>query len=589
MTNPDYFVLLLYVVGVFIVGAVFSRHIKSSSDMFAAGNQSPWWVAGLSSFMTMFSAGTFVVWGSIAYEQGLVAVVINLTYGIAALFVGWFVAGRWRQLGISSAAEFVELRFGKAAVLFCTVANMLYKLTTVGVALYSIAVILSALIPLPVDHLLANVETAQLSVPWAIIGLGLIVVLYTVIGGLWAVLITDVLQFIVLMVSVTFVVPLMWFKVGGFEGFATTVPEGFFQFTSIEWTWWVLSGWCATQFFMIGAEWAFVQRYLCVPSERDARKGAWLFGALYLVSPVLWMLPPMIYRGINPNADPNEAYILACQSVLPAGMTGLMLAAMFSATASMVDSQLNVFAGILTDFYRQHVKPDAQQLHLVTVGRGLTAVLGAIVIVVALLIPWMGGATDVVVAVTAMIVGPLLLPTLWGLFSRRVTATCIWGTVGISFALGTAFKLGWIDQVVSVLSDQSSIIELIAAQGFVATEGANRMMELIIGVMVPLVTLTGFQLSGEKVTSGWRQVEIHKSKVIVDTSAQQASQLPSQVIGWSVIACGCLIGSLAFLSTEDRSVLLTFGTVMCLLGVVIGWLSRQQRMTHVSTSFQQQS
>ena len=89
------------------MGAVFGKRIQSSSDMFSAGNQSPWWIAGLSSFMTMFSAGTFVVWGSIAYEQGLVAIVINLSYGVAALLVGWFVAGRWRRLGVSSAAEFL--------------------------------------------------------------------------------------------------------------------------------------------------------------------------------------------------------------------------------------------------------------------------------------------------------------------------------------------------------------------------------------------------------------------------------------------------------------------------------------------------
>ena len=79
---------------------------------------------------------------------------------------------------------------------------------------------------------------------------------------------------------------------------------------------------------MIGGEWAFVQRYLCVSTQASAKKVAWLFGALYLTTPLLWMIPPMVFRTIQPNADPEQAYILACQAVLPAGALGLMLAAM---------------------------------------------------------------------------------------------------------------------------------------------------------------------------------------------------------------------------------------------------------------------
>jgi len=77
--------------------------------MFAAGGQSPWWTSGLSAFMTMFSANTFVVWGGIAYKMGLVAVIINLMYGVAALLVGYFVAGRWKNLGIETPAQFIHL------------------------------------------------------------------------------------------------------------------------------------------------------------------------------------------------------------------------------------------------------------------------------------------------------------------------------------------------------------------------------------------------------------------------------------------------------------------------------------------------
>jgi len=104
-------------------------------------------------------------------------------------------------------------------------------------------------------------------------------------------------------------------------------------------------------------------------------------------------------------------------------MTGFMLAAMLSATESMVSMQLNVFAGVLTnDFYRAWLRPQASQRALVRVGRGMTLVLGAALVCVALSVPFMGGAERIVLSITSMLVVPLLAPSLWGLFSRRIEA-----------------------------------------------------------------------------------------------------------------------------------------------------------------------
>ena len=109
MQAIDYLVIILYVLGIVGAGMVFANKMKSSKDMFVAGGQSPWWVSGLSAFMTMFSAGTFVVWGGIAYKYGAVAIAINLCYGVSALLVGWFLASVWRKAGVDSAAEFLRL------------------------------------------------------------------------------------------------------------------------------------------------------------------------------------------------------------------------------------------------------------------------------------------------------------------------------------------------------------------------------------------------------------------------------------------------------------------------------------------------
>ena len=97
MTTPDWTVLTLYLAGTVFVGVFLGRFIKNSSDMFAAGGQSPWWISGLSAFMTMFSANTFVVWGGIAYEHGLVAIMINLCYGIAAIAYPWLASAVTRD------------------------------------------------------------------------------------------------------------------------------------------------------------------------------------------------------------------------------------------------------------------------------------------------------------------------------------------------------------------------------------------------------------------------------------------------------------------------------------------------------------
>lgn len=139
MTVPDWTVLALYLAGTVLIGVFLGRFIKNSSDMFSAGGQSPWWISGLSAFMTMFSANTFVVWGGIAYEHGLVAIVINLCYGIAAIAAGFTVAGKWKNMGISTPAEYIDRRFGRSALHFYTWFMLVFRIVGTGGALYAIA------------------------------------------------------------------------------------------------------------------------------------------------------------------------------------------------------------------------------------------------------------------------------------------------------------------------------------------------------------------------------------------------------------------------------------------------------------------
>lgn len=362
MQSFDILVILIYMAMLLMAGVFLRNKMTDSSEMFAAGRKAPWWISGISTYMTMFSAGTFVVWGGIAYDFGFVAISISLCYGFAAILVGMFLAGKWREMGLRTPAEYIELRFGKGVFHFYTWYKLIVILFTNGLTLYGLAVILCPLMPLAEGNILRDPQTGNLSVDLACIILAAIVIAYTMFGGLWAVLITDNLQFFVLMVAVIIVVPLGFIKLGSVGEFFEKVPEGFLKPTGGDYSWFFLLGWMLTNLMILGGEWQFMQRYFCVPTRRDAKKSCYLFAVLYLTTPFLWMLPPMIYRILQPGANSEEAYILMCKTVLPVGMIGLMAAAMFSATASLISSLLNVNASVLTDdVYKRLIRPNASE------------------------------------------------------------------------------------------------------------------------------------------------------------------------------------------------------------------------------------
>lgn len=566
----DLTVFFIYLAGFFVVGSIFSRLVKNTSDMFAAGRRSPWWMSGLSAFMTMFSAGTFVVWGGIAYKWGLVAISINMCYGVAALLAGRYVAARWHGLGVSTPAEYIRLRFGSMAVHFYTWTMMTYRIVGVAVSLYALSVLLVALMPLAESNPFRDPQTGNLGLVWAVLLFGSVIIIYTMAGGLWAVLVTDVLQFVILSAAVAFVIPLMFLEAGGVAASIQSLPEGFFRPVTSELTWLFLAGWCTVHFFMVGAEWAFVQRFICVPAADDARRSTRLFGILYLISPLFWMLPPMLYRAVDANADPEQAYVLACQAVLPAGMMGMVLAAMFSATASMVSSQLNVFAGVLThDFYRPLIRPGASQGNLVFVGRCATFVLGTGLVAIALCVPRMGGAENVILSITSLLVVPLLAPSIWGLFSRRIDQRSVWLTALPSFVLGILFTFGFAPSGWFARFDGlGTLIEWLQAN--------SRSVEVAIGVILPVCILAIVELSSDRATSpGWIRVAA-LSAGQGDAPRPQPSTLPAYIVAGCVALCAMMIALLALADRSHWLLQLAFATAMLLIAAAIAWRTRRQ-------------
>ncbi|TCN59523.1 Na+:solute symporter [Flavobacterium circumlabens] len=556
----DYIILIIYAAGILLIGGILSKRNKTSDDMFAVRKQSPWWLSGLSAFMSAFSAGTFVVWGGIAYKQGLVAVSILMCSGIASFLVGKFFAKKWASLNISTVGEYVSIRFGQGAVQFYTWVGMLFKIIAMGVALYSFAVVVASLIPLSPDNWLVDTDTHKLSVSYTIIISGLLMLMYAVSGGLWAVLIIDAVQFVVLTMTVLFVVPLSIYKVGGMSSLIDQLPKDFLSPVSGNFTWLFLLGWVIVHTFKLGGEWVFVQRFLAVSSPKNARKSSNLFGWLYIISPIIWMLPPIIYRVAHPGAAPEQAYIMACAWVLPPGLMGLLVAAMFSSAASYIDGEINVYAAAITNsVYKDIIAPEASEKQVVFVGRLSSLLIGLLIMAIAVCIPYFGGAEQIILTITGLLVVAMVLPMLWGLYFGKIKQSSIWWSTGITVLVSIALK-----GAIFIESD-NFIMNLYHAN--------NQLFEVAVGIFVPLTVLAVMELGSKTVDGGFVQIEeklAEKQEVPDSQSDFQLAVFPAQLLGYSIGVLAVIMFGLMLFSTHHSQMLIgIFAAVLLILSAII--------------------
>ena len=536
MGTLDYVTILLFAAGVMLAGVSFSSTGKNMKSFFAGGGNVPWWISGLSLFMGFFSAGTFVVWGSIAYSHGWVSVTIQLTMAAAGLAVGFFIAPRWNRTGCLTAAEYITRRFGVSTQKMYTYLFLFISLFTTGAFLYPIAKIIEV--------------TADIPLNTSILLLGAFSILYVTIGGLRAVVVTDVLLFLILFAAVITVIPLSLIKVGGAEAFLAKVPEGFFQTVSGDYTWVFIIAFMFYNLFFLGGNWAYVQRYTSVSTPRNARKVGWLFGILYLVSPILWMLPPMIYRVYNPGLEGLEAenaYLLMCKEAMPSGLLGLMLGGMIFATASSLNATLNISAGVFTNDIFKRLSPSTSEKGLMRIARWSTIGFGVLAIVVALLIPLMGGIVNVVISVAALTGVPLYLPLIWSLFSRNLNGRVILTTTVVSLAINALFKF---------------VTPLI---GF----SLDRAEEMLVGVLVPALLLTGYEIYHRICRPGEQIPMIEKAPAAATAEEEGAdnNRFSVMVIGIGAILAGVFIAALGALADEHKMIPLGMGLLLLAIGV----------------------
>ena len=549
MNILDYITIILFSIGVLITGVSFSKTGKDMKSFFSGGGNVPWGMSGLSLFMGFFSAGTFVVWGSIAYSYGMVSIIIQLTMAVAGYAVGTWIAPRWHRTHSLTAAEYITGRLGVKTQKTYTYIFLAVSVFTTGSFLYPVAKIVEVTTGIPLTT--------------AIFALGAFSMVYVALGGLRGVVVTDVLQFVILFAAVVIAVPLAFDKIGGVGTFFEKVPEGFFELFEGEYTPGFVIAFAIYNMFFLGGNWAYVQRYTSVKTERDSRKTGWLFGVLYTISPILWMLIPMIYRVYNPSLSGLEnegAYLLMCKEAMPDGLLGLMPGGMIFATASSLNATLNISAGVVTNDIFKRMRPDASEKTLMNVARISTWGFGIMAIIIALLIRSMGGIVNVVISVAALTGVPVYLPVIWSLFSKRQTARTILSATFISLTINLIFK-------------------------FVTPHfglALDRTWEMIVGTAVPVILLAGIEVvlkAKEFIAPEYmayisgRNVRMRQENAGDTEESKRTNRFTQKVLGIGLGLSGVLITVLGFIAEENIVVPVAVGLVVTLTGIYLLILS----------------
>lgn len=540
MTKLDFGVMSVFAVLMVIIGLVFTvQSSKSSKSFFEAGGQTPWWINSLSLFISYFSAATFVVWGSIAYRYGLVANAIQLTMCLSGFVTAIFIAGRWKKTGAATAAEYLGKRFGRAAKQYYSYMVLLYSLVSTAAILYAVGKIVYVATPFSLEA--------------CIIAIGVTIIIYTTGGGLWGVLATDVVQFVILSASVIIIIPLSLSEVGGIQNFIQKAPDRFFEPFNQEYSLGFMLSFFIYQVVYVAGNWSYVQRYTSVSTTRDAKKVAYLFGALYLIAPIIWMLPPMIYRVINPGLQGTEAegaYMMLCQKILPAGLIGLVLSGMIAATASKANTTINTAAIIFAqDIYKDVFFKKSSEKRTILVARIFTVLFGAGTIFLAILVPAAGGIVEVVLSTAAIAGGSLFAPVIYSLFSKRQTSFSLIFISVASLLVSLFFK---------VLSPSLLDITL------------SRTLETLLGVGFPILMLVGFEVYGYYAGKEIPYLEIVPEGTVGSRNAAASKQniFGIKVIALSTLVVGLGIAVLGFLA-ENGSMAFAVGVVIMAIAATI--------------------
>jgi Na+/proline symporter len=299
----------------------------------------------------------------------------------------------------------------------------------------------------------------------------------------------------------------------------------------------------------IGGNWAYVQRYTSVKDGKSSSKVGYLFGILYLISPFIWMLPPMIYRVLNPDLvglEAEGAYLMICKEVLPVGLLGLMIGGMIFATASSVNTSLNLASAVLTNDIFKPLRPDSSDKTLIRVARLTTMIFGIGTIGIAFMVPLAGGIVEVVLSIAAITGGALYMPAIWALFSQKQTGKSILIVTIISLLVNIIFKFF-----------TPKVFDF----------ALNRTEELILGIGVPFFLLLGHEIFGSKSLLNNYKIDFSKreSEDISEETGQ--NEFGIKVLGYSFISISLMFLILSFWGDDSFLYLIMIGFMIMVLGI----------------------
>ncbi len=424
----NYIVLGGYLAALVGMGFYFSKREKSTDDFFKAGGRIPWWAAGLSIFGTSLSAITFMAIPAKTFATDWRYFFMNMAQLLAAPVVIALFLPFYRRLKVTTAYEYLELRFNAATRMLGSAMFLLFQFGRIGVVLFLPSIALSVV--------------TGIDIKLCIVVMGLLSIAYTVLGGIEAVIWTDVLQVIVLMGGALLSLVIIIMNIDGGFGEMMKIAAADNKMHTFDFTlslmeptlWVVIIGGFAANLISAGSDQAFVQRYLTTKDEKSAARGIWTSALMVVPASLLFFgvgtalfvffkTHPAMMSPTMGNADAIFPWYIVTQ--LPNGVAGLLIAGLFAAAMSSLDSSMNSAAtAVTTDFFRRF-KPRATDHNCLNFARWTTVVVGLAGTAFALMMAqWeIKSLWDEFSKVLGLLAGGLGGLFLLGIISRRANGT----------------------------------------------------------------------------------------------------------------------------------------------------------------------
>ncbi len=373
----NWLTLLGYLLLMLLMGLFFSRRGKSTDDYFLGGGRIPWWAAGISIYGTQLSAITFMAIPAIVYATDWrLAIGTLMILAIVPVIVTYYLP-YFRRFKITTAYEFLERRFNFHVRLLGSLTFILLQLGRMGVVLYLPAIAISSVTG--IDILLC------------IAAMGLFATAYTVLGGIEAVIWTDVIQVIVLLGGA---LACIFVAMGQIEGGISEVIRLGTEnnkFLLLDWRWnaselvfWVaIVGFFFLNLISYSSDQVVIQRYLTVRTEKEAAQSLWTNGLITLPGILIFFglgTTLFVYYFTNPaeisSNTPDEILPYFVVAELPVGVAGLVISGIFAASMSSLDSSMNSIAtAYITDIH-SHFWPDLTDARYLRLAKYVTLLMG---------------------------------------------------------------------------------------------------------------------------------------------------------------------------------------------------------------------